>query len=649
MAKFAKCRRLTREEIELWPAPISIALSENDRANYERKREAIEFYAAGGTLDEINARFGISRQYLYYLLSRCEMSDHEGREIGFLALIPGRQYIKNRRSNPDKLTASKPLSGALQALFGRYPPLRETMYCTIVEGRPPGEKRRKSRLTWTEIHNIFLDECEKLGIFAPDYPFNSESKGGSALRRWGRGIRDLRDRNAQLSELKSAIDDPWRRTNDPAKYCFERVECDGHYVDVNWTVETPSLTGEGIVRVHVSRIWLIALLETKSTAVLGYSIAIAQNYSASDVARAIHSSLKPWKPRSLSISTISYRPGECLPNAYDPKLAYVCFDELHLDNAKSHLSNLFLSVLERTVNAVPVFGPGGAPNTRPHIEMLFDLLEEAGIHALPSTTGANPKDPRRDKRMGSALTITLQLLLDFIDLLIVRYNASLSPGTSLSRLEILRRAATRETTILRRIPVRDRERCLKYDLYEVANIGCDRGRPVLRWRNARYFGPGIVSKAGLVGKDVLIMANSLDLRQIEVSLLNEGLSLGVLDVERRWRLTAHSLLTRNQVRRQMSTHSFLKTAADIPRAMRQELEQASSLRSTRNRRNLARMMYEQDLTPNSMNVVSNDSPQNAAAGCGPIESTSSTEEVESSDDQEDDFDAMIRNLGTAYR
>lgn len=649
MAKSAKCRRITLETIEEWPAPIPIAISEEILADYERKREAIHLYASGASLNEIKARFGISRQYLYYLIERCQLTDEDGREVGFFALIPGRHLNRNRRSSPNKLDAPKPISGALQALFGRYSSLRNIMHSVIVDGRHPTAKRRKYRLTWTEIHDIFLDECEKLGLSAPNYPFNSDSKGSVALQRWGRRERELKDQKTRLAEMLSAIDDPWRRPNDPPKFCFERVECDGHYVDVNWIVETPGLNGEGVVRVNVSRIWLIALLETKSTATLGYSVAIGQNYSAADVARAIHNSLKPWKPRSLSISTVSYKPGECLPNAFDPKLAYVCYDELHLDNAKSNLSQLFLSVLERTVNAVPVFGPAGAPNARPHIEMLFDLLEEAGIHPLPSTTGANPKDQRRSRDKASAFTISLQLLLDLIDLLIVRYNACLCPGTSLTRLEILRRAATRETNILRRIPLRDRERCLRFDLYDVAKIGIERGRPILRWRNARYSGPGLVCKAGLVGREVLIMANSLDVRKIEVSVLNEGISLGVLEVERRWRQTPHSLITRNQIRKHMSADGFLKNAADLPRAVRQELERSSNLRSSRKRRDLARMIYEQELNAKEGNDLIGGPQHVAPACCAQFGQTCPTEELEPIEDSESDFDAIIKSLGTTYR
>lgn len=583
-------RCIAEEDIRDWPAADALALGEAAAIEYENKVSAIKQYVSGASLEAIRASTGIERQYLYYLIERCQLADADGRPVGFLALVKGRHLLRRRRSTAAKLTAGRALPGALQSLFARYPTLEKLMYELIVHHRMPGSNRTNHRLNWGQIQEIFEDECVKLGIQPPNYPFSSNSNGRVALQRWGRKLRLDDQRRKNLAAISVAKD--VSRIAVPSG-CYERVECDGHYVDLNWMVEAPGLRGEGVVQIKVARLWLIALIETRSSAVIGYSVSLNKsNYSAADVARAVRSSLVPWAPRQLSISTISYRPGECLPNALDARLSYVCYDELWLDNAKSHQSDLFLSVLERTVNAVPVFGPRGSPNVRPNIEMIFDLLEEAGIHPLDGTTGANHRDPRRATKQEDRYLLKLDTVLDLIDLLVVRYNTGTAPGTTISRLDLLKRAVERETTLLRKLPLAQRQDCFRYDLFEVAKIGIDRERPVLRWRDARYFGSGLLNKPDLVGSEVLVMASSLDLRQVRVSLTADGSSLGILEVEPRWRNTPHTLWTRARVREKMSSTSFLRHAADIPRAMRAHVEILAK-KDSHAKRHLAQLAVEQ--------------------------------------------------------
>lgn len=568
-------RWITEADVNSWPKADILALGGVSATAYEQKVSAVKQYVAGTSLKSIKASTGISRQHLYYLIERCQLPDADGRPIGFRALVKGGYVVSRRRSSPGKLTAGRSLPGALLGLFSRYPQLEKWMSDLILHGRMPESSRTNRRLNWAQIQEVFETQCVSLGIQPPNYPFSSNSKGRVALRRWGKKIRSEQQRLADKATLLFASN---TSLFPPPSRCYERVECDGHYVDLDWTIEVPGLKGEGVVFIKVKRLWIIALIEVKSSAVIGYSVSLnPSNYSTADIARAIRSSLIPWTPRHLSISSISYRPGECLPNAFDPRLSYICFDELWLDNAKSHLSDLFLSVLERTVNAVPVIGPRKSPNVRPNIEMVFDLIEEAGIHPLDGTTGSYHDDPRKADKRDDRYLLTLDVVLDLIDLLIVRYNTGIAPGTSISRLEVLKRAVEREITLFRRLPASKREDCLKYDLFEIAKIGQDRGRTVLRWRDARYSGPGLLSMAGLVGQEVLVMASSFDLRQISISLTSNGTSLGILDVEPRWRSTPHTLWTRAAVRREMSNSSFLRHAADIPRAMRIHAEKKANV------------------------------------------------------------------------
>ncbi|MDI1309328.1 MAG: hypothetical protein PSV17_07830 [Methylotenera sp.] len=636
------------ENYDSWPFPNIYALDAQKRANFETRKSAIDQYMNGVKNSEILKNTGINRQLISYLLKRCTQMDEKGEIVGYFGLIKGKQ-VGSRVVSTFNLNSGKPTAGSLQALFLKYPDLKITMKKLIIEGVLPQSKNKNSRLTWDHIHRIFLDECETQNIRSPSYPFCSESKGKSSLVTWGKRL--LERKEADSANRYSANVD-FNLTRAPSK-CYQRVEADGHFLDVNWTLEVPGLNGEGSIYCKVSRLWLLALLEDKSGAVLGYSISLGKNYNASDLAEAVRSSLVPWEPRNLSITTISYKPDECLPNALIPELAYMCYEELWIDNAKSHLSALFMTMLERTVNAVPVFGPKASPNVRPKIELLFDLLEEAGIHCLDGTTGSNSKDLRRAKDAKYALK--LETLLDLIDLLIVRYNTSIAPGTTISRNEVLRRAVMRETDIYRRIPIKNRDKCIQYSIFDEAVIGQDRGKPVVRWKNARYFGAGLSLHGNLIGQKVLVLANK-DVRQIEVVLLSDGGTLGILYVEKRWLSTPHSLFARSTVRKFMTNNSFLKHAADIPLAFINHVK-AEAANNATNQRILARLFKDQEA--NAPLIVGDKDIFTTSVmtyEIPPVEESENeinknTNNIDSKEDEleEDELDKLIKGLGTTYR
>jgi putative transposase len=624
------------EDIDAWELPNVLGMDESSRVDFETKKTALLKYVQGISSNEIADLTGISRQHLHYLVKRCTETDERGHTIGYSGLIKWK-HITKRNENIGKLEEGKPVAGSLQALFQKYDSLEVVMRKLILDRIAPDSTKVNTRLTWHHIHNIFLQQCTALKILPPTYPFCSDSNGKASLIAWGKTIQNSQTTLGQFHPHSDMA-------KSPPSQCFERVEVDGHFVDVNWVLQVPGLNGEGVVNCKVSRLWLVALLECKSTAVIGYSISLGKNYNASDVAMAVRSSLVPWKPRNLSISTITYKPGECLPNALMPELSYVCYDELWLDNAKSHLSDLFLTVLERSVNAVPVFGPKKSPNVRPRIEQLFDLLEEAGIHCLDGTTGSNPSDPRKSNQQKDQYFLKLDTLYDLIDLLIVRYNTGIAPGTTIARNDVLKRAVERETSIFRQIPISKRINCIEYTIYDEAVIGVDERNPVVRWKNARYYGMGLTSN--LIGKKVLIMANS-DIREIQAVLLGDGTPLGALIVERRWRDTPHTLYTRQTVRRYMTNNGFISHAADIPLAFRKHMENEAKINATHHR-SLARLCKEQET--NSKNDNNEAVKPNYPSHNNPVDDIPIKNSTNPLDEkQADELDELIKNIGTLYR
>jgi hypothetical protein len=71
-----------------WPIFDIGALSVAERQVFAARRQAIELYAAGQTLEQIEQRTGINRRQLYRLLDRCMAPHEDGRPSGWRAVTP---------------------------------------------------------------------------------------------------------------------------------------------------------------------------------------------------------------------------------------------------------------------------------------------------------------------------------------------------------------------------------------------------------------------------------------------------------------------------------------------------------------------------------------------------------------------------------
>lgn len=591
-------RGLSTDLLSIWDRVPLLSLPANKRDSYERRETAIRLYAAGESVSEINKRTGVTKQQLYGLVDRCLAYDLDGTQYGFRALIPWLHTCTTKRSSQDKLIARVPQPGVLQALFDKYPDIYSAMKAAAVKGIRHDTKAAEKNMPMAAIHEYFIGLCIRAGIRGPHYPFSpdSESEGEPAIRRW---TAKVRQENALKSQSAKGREDGTRRptSSGPENRCarvrlrlYKQVELDGHKIDAPLSVEVPSPTGQGTVWRQINRIWIIAIVLRSGGACIGYSYATGTNYSGWDVIRATQNSLRPWKKRKLKIDTIDYRPGDGMPSGAIPELAFACWDETWLDNHMGHRARNVLSQCERMTQAIPVFSPVGSPNTHPWVEGFFTLLEEAGIHRLPNTTGSNPKDLRRSAKHMERYHLTLDQLEDLIDLLVCRINGSRCPGTSQSRLEVLAHAVARRENLIRRVPVDERDDLLRFDMYDVRIIGHDHGQPIIRFADGRYDNDRLRASKRLIGRSVLVMANSRKLRKV-YAVLEDGTSLGELTCERRFSHTEFSIETIRDIKR-LGKDSFGSGCDDIPRAFRQAMEIAA-LESARAARILLRLQHEQ--------------------------------------------------------
>lgn len=552
-------RREVARAAEDWVEVNEKTLPEKEASVFEKRADAIRFYLAGGSLEQIKKDFSLSTKELYRYLDRCETESPDGSPYGWRGLLFGQRILPRKISKKDQSLRLGHANEFAQFL-SRFPNIRENLISLAKTGRKVDEKGPNRKLSVMKIKEKMIADCWENGLTIRDYPLSTESEGYGAVRRFVIAAR--RDHAGGKFPAGGISDLP------PVLRCYQRVELDGHKKDVICTVELPSPTSRGVYYLPIERLWLIPLIESKSTAALGYSIAYGLNYSTSDLIKAIRSSIFPWKPMELTAPNLRYPDGGGFPTGLDEKLAFVCIDEILLDNHKAHLSSSSESELHRVLGATPVYGSIDNQNARALAEGFF-LEFERVLQLLPSATGSDPKNRPVSNPTKNAIKfkITDQHIHEIAEITLARYNIEKPPGSSLSRVELLQRYVNDPRQLVRRIPNALRESIELYDTELVLPIKGDEKnniRPYVYWEGSRYDNSVIASSYGLIGQKLFAYTFSGDIRKLK-AYFKSGADAGVLICERRFQQTPHSLTTRKHANasRRAKKHRPDSTGDDI--------------------------------------------------------------------------------------
>lgn len=570
MARVTSRRNLVLVDLSLWQAVDDMALPEEKRKGYYDNKVALELYRSQSSLKEIEERTGLSKQSLYKLVERCLTRHLDGKHWGYRACVPGTRIgatpdpVRDR----EKIEAEDPRAGAMAAFFRVYPQIESALKLYLKTGRRRGLRHKERIRTALKLHVYFLSLCAEEGVPHTRFPYTSRTTGLSAVSRYFRSW-ELQQRQADKSgrqphELGGVA---------PASRIYEAVEVDGHEIDYVCRINVSDPVTGAEHWVMITRFWIIIVVEIVSRAVLGYSVSYGhKNYTQFDFIRAIKNALLPWKPREISIPGVSYEPGEGLPSGVIPECAFACFDRLHIDNAKAHLSAAALDEVESKIGCVPVLGPLASPDSRPFVEGFNRVVEESGFHRLPGTVGSktSSRDPAQDDG-GDCPRLSGNQLLDFVDVMLARLmNRMVVAANGLTPLQFIEKQAKGGVQLIRYVPAEQRAHFDNYDVIANATVSSNEGVPTIRFKNGRYTGPNMTKE--YIGSELLIKANSQDLRRISASVSRSGEKLGELLVERRFRFSAHSVATRREIRKLENQGVALKYTDDIIVAYTKHLE-----------------------------------------------------------------------------
>ncbi|QBR04314.1 DDE-type integrase/transposase/recombinase [Paraburkholderia pallida] len=560
-------RKPELQELDLmtWPTVAWTEFDAPARKRIQLRMQAIERYARGEPVKDIEHATGVNRRQLYRLLERALELHHDGRIYGFRALIARvrvTEYVRVRPVTVQGERGSRGAVGALSQLFERYPTLAGWLRLQLKQRRVKLDQRHtdgalRTRLRGLQaLHTEFLQQCRQMGLTAADYPFNT---AGQAIRSVSACVKAELLRNfgtaaraAGASHLKG-LPRPDDEAGAPAaSRPYQVVEFDGHKLDIRLKVVVSDPLGFAH-EFEIERVWLLVIIDVCTRAVLGYHLVLAREYSRYDVIKTIEKALEPHPARVFSIPGLAYGSHDGFPSRRLPELAYVAWEWMKLDNAKANLASDTLAALCEFVGCSVDAGPHYSPDERPYIERFFGTVASRLSSRLPDYTGSHPRDLRRalaDPKGNMRLYVSLDELEELIEYTIASYHGTPHAGlNNVTPLEAMTYFVRGKQQLLTWLPERHRRTLCLMQTARRCRVRAylEQGvRPHINLYRVRYTNPILACSTHLIGQPLLVYMNADDLRCVR-AFLADGTELGVLEAQGTWRVVPHNLKLRQEI------------------------------------------------------------------------------------------------------
>jgi putative transposase len=544
-------------DLSTWPGVDTSALDAEARKRYQRRASAIEEYRRGSALVVIEEKTKVDRRVLYRMINRALRTHPDGRVWGFRALIPGLRTKAYERGVPAKVTG-RGLAGAFTQLLERHEEL-EQLLIRLIRDREVWLVQKGERFylpNLSRAHDRFKEVCRSLGLTARDYPLNHDEGGRRSLRaalrlRILEGFAEA-NRAAGGEGVKPAAAlgfGPSRAVTDP----FDTVEFDAHKLDLRLKILDQDPEGEEHV-MEIERVWLLALIDVGSRAILGYTLCLRREYSRYDVIRTFEKALTPAAAPTQTIEDLELLKAGGFVSTALPETAYACWRTLRFDNARAHLAADSLDVACELLGCTVDAGPPYEPNDRPFIERFFGTVASRLIHRLPGTTGSSSDDilrRLRDVRGDLRLIVSLDELKELLAVWVWNYNGTPHGGLPGGRtpLEIIQRAVRERQLLLRHVPPELRGNLCLLQSVHLSRVrgNVERGdKPHISFYHVRYTSHQLAQSADMIGQSIRIFYDADDIRILR-AYRADGTELGELKAGGLWSSSPHSLDLRKRI------------------------------------------------------------------------------------------------------
>lgn len=535
--------------VDDWPTVDELSLASEAKELFARRHRAFCLYRNGAPLAQIHVETGISAQRFYQLLDRCLVVHPDGRIYGFRALIPGIRIKSYHRQKPVKLSVGDHQgggAGAFQKLLEDYPVLLELILSRLF----PKKSRiliAERKISVRKLHGAFLAKCRELGLAERfDYPFDTNTLAYTSLCRFVEQLQNEHPEKAALHRMDPGAERKLRTSDGsdrPALSLMDRVECDAHHLDAVFCVMVPTSFGNFVPRI-LKRLWLIALIEVRSRAVLGYHLSLRKECNEEDLLTVIKNALERWQPRELTVPNQQYQDHSGFPSSLNPAYTGACWSEFSVDGAKINQSIRVSHVMKEVVGSETFYNPRRSPDDRPYIERFFRTLEGGNFHQMPNSVGGSPLERNGNNPELAAVKYFIQLdhLYDLLDIAISGYNAT--PHTSLGGRTPLEYFEYCLRTSGQTLRVADAEAVSRIHALRkkvrVRGSMTEGRRPFIEFMGARYSNDYLKRSFDLIGQNVTIEVDTQDPRVITVFGPNGG-ELGKMYAGAPWNLLPHTI------------------------------------------------------------------------------------------------------------
>lgn len=573
-----------------WKKVLEDALSQENKEIFSNRKNAVDMYIDGVDVTTIEEETRINKTIINKFVAKCcKINTITNEPFGYAALIPYFHIEKYKRVSNRSGTNSA--VGQFELLLLKYPSLGAFIADNYFGNK---EKTLEKNMSIAILHNKFLYECRDLGVQDYEYPFNTESRGSRSLRRY---IEKLKNQNENLAVKREGRDarQKFQSTGKGHKNStiplspYSLVQLDGHKIDMLYTV--PVLNSDGSVsNLPATRLWVIAVIDVATRTILGYSLSSEENYNQTDVLAAIKDSIQPRKRIEFTIPGFHYPTESAFPSFEIEEANWALFDAVMLDNAKAHLAHdVVCKITEKLMCAIN-FGSVATPETRGIVERFFGTLEESGYHRIPSTTGSNTRDIRRENAEKDAVkyNVTYNDMVELTEYLIATYNNSAHSALSgRTPIQVMKERIKNAGMI----PcIADNK--MKEAVEGLTNLIIERTvrgafssgkRPYIFYEGVEYRNEAISISMHLVGTKLLLEVNPSDISSI-LAYTEDGIELGYLRASGIWGRRSHSLKTRkealNYMRKNKSENSpFFASLAGYENELRNRAAQSRSART----------------------------------------------------------------------
>lgn len=578
-----KARRVRAEifsgapPLTTWPTVLAASLPEDHREIFHKRSQAVSMYAEGYSVAEIQEVTGVRRSMLPYLALKCLERSTDGRIMGYRGLIPYscKRYIRKADVRPKLPEAKGGLSGVFNQTLLQFPKLKKKLVQAILKRNSPEIKVHEKKLRAKDVHRIFIKYLREAGLEPGHWPFNTKFLGLRTIEKYVSEILDeFFHRSVTAREERAAIAHLSVGTGHERLLTFEEpydaVQLDAYSINAFFTAEF--LTPEGTIQhLQLERIWLLALIEVVSSAILSYSIVYRSEVGADDVLNVIKKAVNLPHKIDITIPGLVYPHDAGLPCEVIPQYQGAVWGVLLLDGALAHLSQAVHSRARSALGCSINWGPVGHFERRPDIEHFFSRISTELFMRLPSTTGSNPGKGRAKDAEEKAIRykIDCEEIEQLVSIEIAQFNSIPDEGSSYhSPLDVLRYFIEKrsEHFIPRHLPIRAGASVVIIPLILICTVrgGRESGRrPYIQIDGVRYTNPILAQAVKLVGEKLSIEVDEEDMRYCK-AYFPDGSELGILKAGGRWSETKHSRKTRKAIQSLISRKILIVTSQQDP-------------------------------------------------------------------------------------